>query len=134
LGTIVGGAAGGPLGAAAGAVGAPLAGRAFRAVARRIRHREVTRATTGIKLIGQRVSERVREGDLIRDDGFFGGPGSAGSEAAEGVIRAAMRDFEDRKLPLLAELISSLAFNQEIDPPTANQCVRLLERLSYRQL
>jgi len=88
---------------------------------------------TTLSLIGQRILERQAAGERLRNDGFFAGSGSDGEEVAEGILLVAEREFESRKLPLHAELIASLAFDV-VDRATANLCVRLMERLSFRQL
>jgi hypothetical protein len=47
---------------------------------------------------------------------------------------AAQREHEEKKVPLLGNLMASIPFDEEIDRGQANLLLRLAEDVSYRQL
>ena len=93
--------------------------------------RRETRARTVAELVDVRIRERVADGEDPRSDGFFS---DSGADLAEAVLTAAEGEFEALKLPLLAELATSVAFDASIDAAMANLALRTVQRLSYRQL
>lgn len=146
LGEVLAGAGGGlatadPVGAAVGA-GAPLAMRAFAWAAREFRervlgHREARRVLTTLELAAARVEANLAEGRALREDGFFdpsdGGRSSA-EEVVEGVLLAAQREHQEKKIPYYANLAANLAFEAAVDAVTADHLLRTAEELSYTQL
>ncbi len=130
----LGGLVAGPLGGFVGAGAGPVVARGVRAAIARFRSRGEQRIVTTVARIGERIRDRQRGGERLRDDGFLAGSGSDGEEVAEGVLLVAEREFESRKVPLYAELMASIAFTSDVDRATANLSVRLMERLSFRQL
>lgn len=122
----------GPVGAFGAAIAAPIVQGAGLRLVEWVRSRQVARVATVIDLADARVSERLKAGDRPRDDGFLGM--DPAHDFAESVLTAAEREYEKKKLPLLAELTASVVFRDDIDGPTASLCLRTVERLSYRQL
>jgi hypothetical protein len=144
-GAAVGGALGligGPPGVAAGAVGGVLATRAFKRVGAELRGRllgprQEVRVGAAFAFAADDIRERLEQGEHERQDGWFE-PDSHGRPAAEelleGVLLNAANAYEERKVPYLGWLYSSLAFEQGIGREYANYLIRLSDRLTYRQL
>jgi hypothetical protein len=87
-------------------------------------------------LATHKIQERLGNGETPRTDGFFEPDvtgRSAADESAEAVFLAAQKEYEERKLPYIANLLDFLAFTPGIDRAMANQLVRLASSLSYRQ-
>jgi hypothetical protein len=122
----------GPVGAYGAAIAAPIVQGAGLRLVEWVRSRQAARVATVIELADARVSERLQAGDRPRHDQFLGL--DAATDFAESVLSAAEREYEKKKLPLLAELTASVVFRDDIDGPTASLCLRTVERLSYRQL
>lgn len=82
------------------------------------------------------IQRRLDAGDRIRDDDFFDRDitdRSNADEIAEAVLIAAQREHEERKLPFLANLLASFAFETRIDQGMANHLVKLASALTYRE-
>lgn len=146
VGEVAGAAVGfmtaGPPGAFAGAVLGPVVEHACLRLASEFRHRqiserEVVRIGGAMAVTVTRINERLEEGEQLRQDGFLAAAGSqrsAANEVGEGVLLAAQREHEEKKVPLLGSLLASVAFDSEISRPQANLLLRLGEELSYQQL
>lgn len=83
------------------------------------------------------IQERIRQGEALRDDGFFESQGagrSSAEEVAESVLLKSQREPEEKKLPFMAHLLANLAFNSAFDGHMAHQFIRYPEQLTYRQL
>jgi hypothetical protein len=88
-------------------------------------------------LAAEEILERLDNGQQLRDDGFFDRKAdgrSAADEIAKGVLRAAQDAYEERKLPYLASLISTMSFFKPLSREYQNYLIRLGADLSYRQL
>jgi hypothetical protein len=62
---------------------------------------------------------RESSGEQLRDDGFFDARGALrldAEELLEGVLRRSASTYEERKLPLLARLYSTVAHDKTISP------------------
>jgi hypothetical protein len=133
---------GGPPGAVLGAIVPALATRAIRRGALELMHRQMSdrervRAAGVATIAAARIQGYLDLGHEARSDGFFQGePGnrSAAEEIAEGVLIAAQREHEEKKLPYLANLLASIAFQEGLSRSEANRLLRLADGLSYRQL
>lgn len=133
----------GPEGAlAGGAVGPAVAGAIRWALAeyagRTLSRREVVRVADALGHAAVAIERRLTAGEQPRSDGFFersddGRPSDA-EELLEGVLVAAQREHEERKLPLLGELYASLAFVDSVDPAEAEYMLRVTQQLTYRQM
>lgn len=85
----------------------------------------------------KRIKEKLDSGEKVRADDFFDSQTesrSAAEEVYEGVILAAQRSHEEKKLPFMGNLMANFAFRPDIERGYANYLVRLGESLSYRQL
>jgi hypothetical protein len=145
-GSLAGSAAGfllaGPPGAFVGAAGGQVLKHTLKELAgeffsRTLGRREKERIGGVLIYAAEKVREKLDHGEKIRDDDFFTEDTSgrdAASEVTEGVILAAQREHEEKKLRFYGNLIANLAFTSQIDRPHANLLVRAAQRLSYRQL
>lgn len=139
LGYGIGGPAGAIVGGASGQLLASMSSVALDMVQRSLSDRERQRMGAVLLHARQRLSERLAAGDDIRSDDFLCHNGrardrSSMDEAIEGVLLAAERDPEEKKLPLYGNLFASIALNADLDAATANLLIRLANDLSYRQL
>jgi hypothetical protein len=145
-GAVITGAAGlmlaGPEGVVVGGIGGPLITRALRRVAHEVRHRmlgprEEVRIGAVLAFAAARISERLDEGEQVRQDDFFDdAPGnrSTAKELTEAVVFAAQREHEEKKLKFQGRLLANIAFRDWIDRAQANLLIRLGSVLSYQQL
>jgi hypothetical protein len=141
-GASVGLALGGAPGALAGAASGPLFTAVLEKVGaevsqRLLSPRELSRVGAVYLLAADETRARLDAGEVARDDGFFAeGPEgrSSAEEITEGVFLAAQREYEERKLPYLANLLSGLGFDASIDRPHAVAQLHLAQSLTYHQL
>jgi hypothetical protein len=103
--------------------------------------RERARAGALLALTAADVLDKLDSGERLRGDDFFDdvpGDRSTAKEVAEGVLMAAQRDYEERKLPRYAALLANLcmldAQTSGIDRAMANVLVSVARTLSYQQL
>jgi hypothetical protein len=142
IGAAVGVSLAGPAGAIAGGAVGPLIAKCLNALGQEVHSRvlgprEIHRIDATLKTAAQLIADRISKGETVRTDGFFdslNGNRSAGEEVGEGVLRAAQKEYEERKIPYLAALISSISFDTSVGREQANMLIRLFERLSYRQI
>lgn len=146
VGGSVGGAIGfllaGPAGAIAGGASGPLVTQALIHTAidiqeRFLSKREKARIGAVIYYATVKIQEELDAGNNLRHDEFFQTPLSGRSEAEEifeGVLLAAKREHEEKKIPFLGYLLANIAFNSRIDKWQANLLVKLGNEISYRQM
>jgi hypothetical protein len=147
---IAGGAIGGALGfLAAGPAGAAAGGAGGAAAAAVLKHiggevservlspREQVRVGAVLALAAAEVRQRLDQGELPRTDGFFDfnkDGHSDADEVAESVLLKSQREAEERKLPYMAHLFASIAFDASISAYMAHQLLKAAEHLTFRQL
>lgn len=147
---IVGGAVGGALGfLAGGPVGAAALGASGTAAAMALRHigqeaserllspREQVRVGGVLAIVASEIGQRIASGEKVRDDGFFDQKDSGRSEAeevAESILLKSQREPEEKKLPYMGHLLSSIAFAPHVSAHMAHQLSKAAEQLTYRQL
>src|SRR6266508_3625350 len=104
---------------------------------RALSRREVLRVDTVLKFAATKIQQNIANGQQIRQDTFFTealDDRSAGEEIMEAVLLTAQREYEEKKLKYYGNLLANIAFHPEINRGTANQLIRIAERLSYRQM
>lgn len=82
------------------------------------------------------ITEKLKQGQKIRDDGFFNSEIDEESDAEEifeGIIISAQREFEKKKLKCYGRLLSNISFREDIAKDEIVQLIQIAERLSYRQ-
>ena len=133
---------GGPVGALVGGAVGSSAAVALRWLgsemsSRLLGPREHQRIGYVYALAASAISKRIEAGEEVRQDGFFdlGEDGrSDATEVWESVLMKSQREPEELKLPYMAHLLSSLAFNSGISVNMAHQLTKAAETLTYRQL
>ena len=147
---IAGGAIGGALGfLAGGPVGAAVLGAGGAAAAMALKHigqeaserllgpREKMRVGGVLAIAAAEISQRIEKGEKVRTDDFFDKKLSGRSDAeevAEGVLLKSQREPEERKIPYMGHLLSSVSFDSQISASMAHQIIKAAELLTYRQL
>lgn len=84
-----------------------------------------------------KIESHRRNGKSLREDGFFDGnisERSAADEIAEGVILAAQREHEEKKLMYLGNLLANIAYSPGISRAHGDELIKIGRNLSYRQL
>ena len=136
VGAGIGTAIGGPLGGIAGAAAGSVLGNAFKFVADDIRERvlskkEKTRIEKVLSLAYDKVSLNIADGKIVRDD-YQGN--SEAEEILEGTILNAQQEYEERKIPYIANLYANLAFDDSVPSSTINSLLKLTSSITFRQL
>jgi hypothetical protein len=76
-------------------------------------------------------------GEHPRQDGFFDDAPTdraGATEVFEGVLLAAQREHQEKKLRFFGNLVANLAFRPEYDRAHANHLIKVAEDLSFQQL
>ena len=142
VGTVIGSLLAGPGGALVGGGIGAAATMTFRAVghdlsSRLLSPREQARVGGVFTLAAAEIVERCKNGESIRDDGFFdtgGGGRTDAEEVWESTLLKSQREPEEKKLPYMAHLLANLAFDTEISAAMAHQMTKAAESMTYRQL
>lgn len=82
------------------------------------------------------INLKLKEGKIIRNDNFFEDDmkdRTDGEEIFEGVIVAAQREYENKKLKYYGKLLSNISFREDVSKDQAIQLIQIAQRLSYRQ-
>ena len=150
---VLGGAAGSVVGLGIGSVAVPggevigsvlgsaagnlLSGVAQEFSARQLSHREKKRVGTLLVIVINEIHRRLEAGDSVRADDFFDvklADRSDAEEVAESVILKVQREPEEKKIPYMGYLFSSVVFDAEVSTQLAHQIAKVAEQLTYRQL
>ena len=122
VGTVIGSLLVGPGGAVVGGSIVATATMAVRAIghelsSRMLSPREQARVGGVFTLAAAEIVKQCRNGDSVRDDGFFYTDDSGRSDAEdvwETMLLKSQREAEEKKLPYMAHLLANLAFTTEI--------------------
>ena len=104
---------------------------------RQLGSREEIRVGAAYAIAAAEISLRLKNGDALRDDDFFDKRQTGRSDAeevAEGVLLKVQREPEEKKIPYMGYLLSSVAFDPQISVQLAHQLTKIPEQLTYRQL
>jgi hypothetical protein len=97
--------------------------------------RRQRRAAGAFEVAVGRAVERLNTGEAPREDGFISNDDSApGWELLEGAMVHAASAYQERKVPYIGFLWSSLLFRPDISPDYGHYLTGLVDRLTYRQL
>lgn len=147
---IAGGAVGGALGfLAGGPAEAAMLGAGVVAAIKTLTHigievsdrllgpREKVRIGGVLAVAAAEISQRINNGDKLREDGFFvqnrRGRSDA-DEVAESILLKSQREPEEKKIVYMGYLFASVAFDNGISAEIAHQISKAAEQLTYRQL
>ena len=104
---------------------------------RHLSTREKVRIGAVLVNASEEIRKRRKSGESLREDGFFDEKQTGRSDAeevAESVFLKAQREPEEKKIQYMGYLISSIAFDSEINVHMAHQLTKAAEQLTYRQL
>jgi hypothetical protein len=128
----------GPLGLIVGAAAGPSMTRILRLVGGDIRRRlfsskEEERIGGALFIALARITQRQAAGEQPRTDGLFE-PGQDPEGLLEGALLTAARSYQQMKVPFVGAFYASFLFADDISADTGQYLLRLLDRLTYRQL
>ncbi len=140
-GSIIGFLTAGPGGAIVGGASGPIIAQTVKRIAGEIRqrilgHREEVRIGATLTYAVQKIKEKIDDGQQIRQDGFFDYDQSdrpPAEEIIEGILIAAQKEHQEKKLKFYGYLLANLAFDQKFDKEQANHLLKVAEQLTYRQ-
>jgi hypothetical protein len=98
--------------------------------------REKVRVGAAVAIAADRTQERLKHGDQIRTDDFINDGTSRPpvSEVTEGLLLAAQKSYEEKKVPFIGRLLANLNFRPDLSVQSASLLVRLSDQLSYQHL
>lgn len=137
VGSIMTGLHGLPEALMGGGLGPTIAATIREAARRMLSRREEVRIGGAIRYACEAITERIESGESIRCDGFFDSEDSersSASEIFEGVVLAAQRSYEERKVPFTGYLMANIAFESKVDRTTANWLIKTIQELTWTQL
>lgn len=138
IGTLIAG----PVGAVGGALAGTVIEKVFYKIGADIKERVLSKSESKkiesvIMLAAKKIQTKIKSGKHLRNDDFFDDKiddRSPAEEILEATLFAAQREYEERKLPYLANLYTNINFDSSIKRSMANQLIRIAESLSYRNL
>ncbi len=144
-GGAVGGALGflcaGPIVAAAAGAGGVLITKALVAVGdeisdRILAPREKARIGATLAISADTVRKRIENGDPPRQDEFVddGSDHPPIEEITEGLLLAAQRAYDEKRVPYIGRLSGNLNFRPDLNTAAASWLTRLAQDISYTQL
>ncbi|MFO1114450.1 MAG: hypothetical protein U1E28_02100 [Beijerinckiaceae bacterium] len=104
-------------------------------IERQLGPRQEARVSRAVTVAVHKINERLSQGQLPRDDGFFDaseGHRSGVDEITEAALLAAMNSAQEKKVDHIAALMASISFNSDIGLEQGYQLVELAQSLSYR--
>jgi hypothetical protein len=142
----VGAAAGmflaGPEGAVVGSIVGTTIGFTLKQMGDEVTRRFLSpreKKRTGAVIIhaANRIQSNRQNGHALREDGFFTSTTterSPAEEIAEGVILAAQKEYEEKKLPYFGNLLANIAFSSGVSRAHGDELIKIARNISYRQL
>jgi len=141
-GSVIGGFIAGPVGMIIGGASGPILTGVFRKIGQEIKMRYISpreeiRIGASFAFAIQKLQENLEKGAQIRTDQFFDSNENNradSEEILEGIILAAQKEYEERKVKYLGNLFANICTNSKIGREQANQFIKTINNLSYRQL
>lgn len=142
MGAIVGSTVAGPVGVIGGALAGTLIENIAKKIGKEIKERVLSEAeerkiNTVFGAACNSISDKLNSGHELRNDDFFDEVDmdrSTAEEIFEGILFAAQRESEEKKIKYFAKLYANIAFDSAISRPIANQLIKIAEQLTYRQI
>ena len=104
--------------------------------ARQLAPREETRVGAAFAYAAAAINQRLKEGDALRNDGFFDEKQAGrcdAEEVAESVLLKAQRQPEEKKIPYMGYLLSSMAFDPQISAQMAQRFTKIDQQPNFRE-
>ncbi len=141
-GTVIGGLVAGLPGMLIGVTAGPIVTSIFKKIGEEVQNRylssrEEIRIGAVLTYALDKLKNLQDEGKHLRNDYFFTetkNSRSSGEELLEGTILSAQREYEEKKVKYLGNLYANICTNNEIQKETANQFIKILNTVSFRQL
>jgi hypothetical protein len=141
-GAVIGLAIAGPVGAVGGAAVGPMVALAFKKIGTQISElfmspREEARVGATITLALEKIAKEIEGGKSTRNDDFFSPQTSDRSKAdtlLEGTLLRARNEYEEKKIKFYSSFLANLNFDESVSFEKGNTLLRILEKLSYRQI
>ncbi len=138
IGALVGGIPGAILGAGSGPVLTDLFTKVGSEIKQRVTGpREEARVGAFLALVLHNTKQKTDSGARVREDDFFTADETGRSpadEVTENLILKAQREAEEKKIPLMAKLLSNIVLKPQFTPAICHQLIKVSEQLTYRQL
>lgn len=142
IGAGIGVAVAGPIGAIGGAVVGGLLQGLFdwgiaELVERQLSDSEKRKVSSFLDLAQKKIQDKMNEGKKLRDSEFFDATEnnrSSAEELLEGLLLTAQREYEERKIPYIANLYVNLCLDSSISLAVANSILKFAGELTYREL
>lgn len=138
VGAVIGSAVAGPVGAIGGAVTGNIVERIFSWAGNEISNRllskqEEKRITNVMDLAKKKIENNFADNKKLRDDDFFDqvNDRSTAEEILEGTLLVAQKEYEERKLPYIANLYANIAFDKNISREMADTLIKISSDLTY---
>lgn len=141
-GAMVGTAIAGPPGAAAGGFAGAVVQSLFNKVGEDIKNRilskkEEERIGKVMNMASEKIQKNKYSGKKLRKSDFFDANEqgrSTAEEILEGVLFMAQREYEERKLPYIANLYANICFDEQASNEISYELIKLAQDLSYRKM
>lgn len=132
----------GPIGAITGAAAGPVITEVFKKIGNEISNkllgnREEIRVGATLAYSVEKLDQAINNGKNIRMDNFYhseNGHRSNAETLLEGTLLKSRNEFEEKKLRYYANFIANINLDSSISFERGNTLLRILERLSYRQI
>ncbi len=139
---VIGGLIAGPAGAIIGGASGPIITQVFKKIGNEIQNRflsqrEEVRIGAAYGFAINKLQEYQKSGREIRNDYFFTSKEhkrTDSEEIFEGIILGAQKEYEERKVKYLGNLYANICINSAITREHANQLIKTITNISYRQL
>ena len=142
IGGVLGFLAGDPITATFGSVGGTVAAMILKNIGQEFSERQLSpqedlRVGKVLAIAALEIHQRLKNGEHLRDDGFFDkNPGgrSEAEEIAEAIMLKCQREPQEKKIPYMGYLKASISFDSNISADMGHQLIKAAEELTYRQL
>lgn len=130
IGCAIAGPGGAILGTVLGSIGGDV-------LSRLLSKKEKERVDRACSAAASKIEENEKCGRHLRDDDFFenvDNDRSTAEEVYEGILLAAQKEYEEKKIELLGCLFANIAYDSSITRSIANGLIKEASELSYQQL
>lgn len=106
-------------------------------ISRVLSNQERKRVNKISDLIYKKIQEKKLNGSVLRESKFFEADEQGNCTAQqlfEGTLLAAQREYEEKKIPYMANMCANICFSGAIPDEVAFSLLKIAEQLSYREL